>query len=99
MKANDFLISRIRNSAVAQISVSYERAPGRHCCTTVFADFFCALFLLFLCCVCGGGWQEVEVAVEEAEGRPVRLTILRQLEEQDVTVREGTGERERERGD
>ena len=38
------------------------------------------------------------MAVEEAEGRPVRLTILRQLEEQDITVRAGTGEREKTGG-
>lgn len=31
--------------------------------------------------------QEVEVAVEALEGRPVRLTVLRQLKEVEVTVR------------
>lgn len=31
--------------------------------------------------------QEVEVAVEALEGKPVRLTVLRQLEEVEVTVR------------
>ena len=31
--------------------------------------------------------QEVEVGVEDGEGSPVQLTILRDLKEQEVTVR------------
>lgn len=31
--------------------------------------------------------QEVEAAVEERDGEPIRLTILRELEEKEITVR------------
>ena len=35
----------------------------------------------------------MEVAVEEGEGKPVRLTVLRELEEKELTVRLAESER------